>query len=436
MRALKAVPALGAAALMLYALSSASAQQRARQRAPIIRVYSTSGGDYINTSTYVEPQIQVSENAYVFAVEMDLDGQIQVLHPDFPGLSVKISAHTNLRLPNFFAGFNQGVPSAGVYSSARFQRYSPYGGYIDTRGTVLALASRAPFNLDRIESGGDWNISQLRQLIENRTPLEALNVLADYLGAKDEPVGWDFMRFAGGATNAYAYNDYNYYSPCAYYGYFYGPLGLNVFQALRLQSRSGVRPRVVGFDACGLPIISYGPGIVNRFPVTGRPPRTRGDTTVFPKGRIPREGTPRHPAEASATGGKAAPEGIFPLPRSVGQMGDVTITAPSGRRNEPRIIDSYRSQPATIPVPSGRMPIDRSIPRNEPAVGGGSMPVREYHPEPRVESPPPSRLPVYSPPPPVIHERPSTPPPAPPPRVVAPTTKSEPASNPPPSRKQ
>jgi hypothetical protein len=434
MRALKAVPALGAAALMLGTLSSASAaQQTARQRAPIIRVYSASGGDYINTSTYVEPQIQVSENAYVFAVEMDLDGQIQVLHPDFPGLSVKISKHTNLRLPNFFAGFNQGP---GVYSSARFQRYSPYGGYNDTRGTVLALASRAPFDLDRIESGGDWNISRIRQLIENRTPLEALNVLADYLGAKDEPIGWDFMRFAGGATNAYAYNDYAYYSPCAYYGYYYSPLGLNVFGAPPpLGNRVGLKPRLVGFDACGLPIISYGPAIVNRFPVT-RPPRNRGDTTVFPKGRFPHEGTPRHPAEASTTDGKAAPVGIFPLPRSVGQMGDVTITAPSARRNEPRIIDSYRSQPGTIPVPSGRMPIDRSIPRNEPAVGGGSMPVRDYHPEPRVQSPPPSRVPAYTPPP-VIHEKPSTPPPAPPPpRVVAPTTKSEPASNPPPGRKQ
>src|SRR5207244_6746090 len=100
MRALKVGLALGTAALMLCALtSSSSAQQRARLRAPIIRVYSTSGADYINTSTYVEPQIELSENAYVFAVEMDLDGQIQVLHPDFPGLSVKISAHTNLRLP-------------------------------------------------------------------------------------------------------------------------------------------------------------------------------------------------------------------------------------------------------------------------------------------------------------------------------------------------
>src|SRR5205814_9773507 len=144
MRALKAVPALGAAALMLCALSSASAQQRARQRAPIIRVYSTSGGDYINTSTYVEPQIQVSENAYVFAVEMDLDGQIQVLHPDFPGLSVKITARTQLRLPNFFVGFNRGVNERQAYRTAGFQRYSPYGGYTDTRGTVLALASRHP----------------------------------------------------------------------------------------------------------------------------------------------------------------------------------------------------------------------------------------------------------------------------------------------------
>src|SRR5437660_505491 len=334
MRALKVGLALGAAALMLCALtSSSSAQQRARLRAPIIRVYSTSGADYINTSTYVEPQIELSENAYVFAVEMDLDGQIQVLHPDFPGLSVKISAHTNLRLPNYGAGFNRAVPQGAVYSSAQFQRYSAYGGYMDTRGTVLALASRAPFNLDPIESGGDWNISAIRRLIEYRTPLEALSILANYLGAKDEPIGRDFMRFAGGATNSYAYNDYAYYSPCdPYYGYFYSPFGFNLFQALNLQRRAliGQKARVIGFDKCGVPIISYGPVVVNRFPVTGRPPRSPGDTTVFPKGRFPHQAMPRHPSEAL---GKAAPEGIFPLPRSVGEMGDVTITAPKGHRS-------------------------------------------------------------------------------------------------------
>ncbi len=443
MRALKVGSALGAAALLLCALTSASsAQERARQRPPFIRVYSSSGVDYINTSTYIEPQIQLSENAYVFAVAMDLDGQIQVLHPDFPGLSVKISAHTNLRLPNFFAGFNQAYPNGGgVYRSTQFQRYSAYGGYgyVDTRGTVLALASRAPFNLDAIESGGDWNISAIRRLIENRTPLEALSVLANYLGAKDEPIGRDFMRFAGGANNAYAYNDYGYYnygyySPCdPYYGYFYSPFGFSLFQTLNLarRARVGQKARVIGFDACGVPIISYGPVIVNRFPVTGRPPRLQGDTTVFPKGRFPHDAMPRHPSEAA---GKAAPEGIFPLPRSVGDMGDVTITAPKGHRSEPRIIDAYRTQPSTIPVPQGRMPIDRTIPRNEPSAATGSMPVREFHPEPRVESPPPSRVPAYSPPPPVIHERPSTPPP-PPPRVEVPVTKSEPPRTPPPNRK-
>jgi len=226
MRALKVVLAACAAAVVLGVLAIPGQAQQSTRRPPMIRVYSTSGADVINTSTYVEPQINLSENAYVFAVEMDLDGQIQVLHPDFPGLSVKISAHTQLRLPNFFAGFNQAVPEAGVYTSAQFQRYSPYGGYQDTRGTVLALASRAPFNLDPISSGDDWNITALRRLMENRTPLEAINVLANYLGAKGEPIGRDFMRFAGGATNRYAYADYAYYSPCDfYYGSFYGALG-------------------------------------------------------------------------------------------------------------------------------------------------------------------------------------------------------------------
>jgi hypothetical protein len=439
MRALKVGLALGAVALMLCVLTSASgAQERARQRPPFIRVYSTSGVDYINTSTYIEPQIELSENAYVFAVAMDLDGQIQVLHPDFPGLSVKISAHTNLRLPNFFAGFNQAYPNSGVYTSARFQRYSQYGGYMDTHGTVLALASRTPFDLDAIETGGDWNISAIRRLIENRTPLDALNVLANYLGAKDEPIGRDFLRFAGGATNSYAYNDYGYnpygyYSPCdPYYGYFSSPFGFSLFQTLNLphRARLGQKARVIGFDACGVPIVSYGPVVVSRFPVTGRPPRLQGDTTVFPKGRFPHDAMPRHPSEASR---KAAPEGIFPLPRSVGDMGDVTITAPKGRRSEPRIIDTYRSQPSTIPVPQGRMPIERSLPRSEPSAASGSMP-STYRPEPRVESPPPSRVPVYSPPPPVIHAPPSTPPP-PPPRVDVPVTKSEPPRTPPPSRK-
>jgi hypothetical protein len=431
MRALKLAPALGAAALLLCVLASPSAaQQRARQRAPIIRVYSTSGADVINTSTYVEPQIQLSEDAYVFAVEMDLDGQIQVLHPDFPGLSVKLSSRRQLRLPNFFAGFNQAVPDGRMYSNAQFQRYSPYGGYMDTRGTVIALASRTPFNLERIQIGGDWNISAIRRLIDNRTPQEAMYELANYLGAKDEPIGRDFMRFAGGATNRYAYADYGYFSPCDfYYGYFYAPgLGFAQLEGLNRFNRAragGQRARIVGYDLCGVPIISYGPVVTGRFPAPGTP-RSTGDTTVFPKARFRPEGMPRHPKEAAA-------EGIFPLPRraGAGQLGDVTITAPTSRRGEPReILEGYRAQPGSIAIPQGRKPIERSVPYTVPAATG-APPLREYHPEPRVESPPPARVPDRTPPPaptptPVVHERPSIPAP-PPPRAETP-------SKPPPSR--
>ena len=433
MRALKFAPALGAAALMICVLTTSSdaQQQRARQRAPIIQVSSLSGGDVINTSTYVEPQIRLSENAYVFAVEMDLDGQIQVLHPDFPGLSVKISAHTQLRLPNFFAGFNQAYPDR-VYSTVSYQRYGNYSGFSDTRGTVLALASRVPFNLERIQSGDDWNMSAIRRLIEYRNPQEALSQLANYIGAKDEPIGRDYMRFAGGGNNrAYAYANEGFFSPCDYYyGYFYSPgLGFAQRQALNRinRARGGGQARIIGYDLCGVPIVTYGQQVVTKFPVPGHP-RNGGDTTVFPKSRFhPDPAMPRHPRETPA-------QGAFPLPSraGTGQMGDVTITAPTGRRSDPRqIIEGYRPQPGAIGVPQGRMPIDRSVPVAAPSAGSGGPPLREYNPEPRVQSPPPARVPDRTPAPapaptPVVHERPSTPAP-PPPRAENP-------SKPPPSK--
>ena len=147
----------GSSALLLCLLATASpAQDKTRQRAPIVRVYSNEGTGVV--SNYVTPSIQVSEDAYVFAVMMDLDGHIQVLQPDFPGISVRLRANKQLRLPNFFAGFNAPRYGMAGYSS------SPDLGN-DARGTVIALASRAPFNLDRIESGGDWNISAIRLLI-------------------------------------------------------------------------------------------------------------------------------------------------------------------------------------------------------------------------------------------------------------------------------
>ena len=416
MRTARFAAAMGGSALLLCALASASgAQERARQRAPIIRVYSSNGSYALETTSYVTPVIEVAENAYVFAVSMDVDGQIQVLHPDFPGISVRMLAHKEIRLPNFFTGFAQ-QRGDGYYSASSYAGYSGYGnGSMDSRGTVIALASRAPFNLERIEIGGDWNMSAIRRLIEYRTPQVAAQSLANYLGAAGEPIGRDYLRFAG-FRNYNSYYAYSPYSVCdSYYGFGFGQIHqAQIFSEISYLRQRGQVARIIGFDLCGLPIIvPSGTFAGGRFPQPMRP-RVPGDTTVFPKGRFPMDGLPHHPPRSSA---RAAPEGIFPLTRSgLPQMGDVTITAPRGRRADPGLnLHGYYSQPMS--VPQGRVPIEGvTTPRLESAATG-AQPVREYRPEPRTEAPPPARVPdrprESSPPSaPVVHERPSTPPPA------------------------
>jgi hypothetical protein len=452
MRAAGFTPILGGSALLLGLIASSSAAQNGtRQRAPVIRVYSQSGADVIGTSTYVEPAIDLSENAYVFAVSIDLDGHIQVLHPSVPGISVRLLAHREFRLPNFFAGFAQ-QGRYGAYSSGGYSGYYGYDRYdTDSRGTVIALASRAPFNLELIEIDGDWNISEIRGLIQNRTPQMAAQALAAYLGAKGEPIGRDFMRFAGGRSYNYGYAFNDFYSPCGlYYGAYAPALGFRQFLAFdqinRLR-RSGQQVRILGYDVCGVPIFIAERAIVGRFP-NPRAPRVPADTTVFPKGRLPQPGTPRHPKES---GTNAAAQGFFPLPQRprLPQTGGAPATAPSAPRDVPltHVFEDYRPQRGAASSPAGRMPIERSTPPRVDPVVSASPPVREYRPEPRVESPPPARVPdrprEYSPPAPVVHERPSTPPPpvmherpsTPPPAPRVETPKSEPARVPPPHRK-
>jgi len=431
MRAAKLTTAVGFLALLATTFAAhADAQSR---RAPSIRVYSQNGVDVVSTTTYISPAIQLSENAYVFAIAIDMDGQIQVLHPDFPGISVKLLAKKPLSLPNFFAGFSQRGPN-GYYSASNPGYYED--GNMDSRGTVIALASRAPFNLERIEVNGDWDMSAIRRLVEGRFPESAEQALAAYLGAKGEPIGRDFMRFAGGQRYAgydYGYG-YNAYSACdSYYGYGFGLLRqAQVFRYINYLNAHGVKYRIAAYDLCGLPIIvpaTGGPGAIG-FPVT-RPPRQPSDTTVFPKNRAPNAG-PRLLPTPSSTAGESA----TPIPGRAGlpQMGDVTITAPARRRGEPRtIIDGYRPSPG-LAIPQSRAPIEHPVtPRSEPTAV--SAPVRQYRPEPRVESPPPSRVPDApraSPPPPTVHSAPVS---SPPPRASAPVTRTEPAPAPPPSRR-
>lgn len=436
MPAMKLGIGCGALALLLGFTISPSQAQGTRRGPPIIRIYSDNGVDYVGTTSYITPRIDLSENAYVFAVEMDMDGEIQVLHPDFPGISVRIAAHKSLRLPNFFVGFNSSRYGGASYANFDQNNYGYYG-VDDSRGTVIALASRAPFNLEKIEIGGDWDIVAIRRLIANRHPLSAANELARYLGQQGEPIGRDYLRFdGGGGRYSYPYaSAYAYYSPCSGFdGYGYGPSlafrQLQTFAILNRLRSTGRGVRLVGYDICGMPI--YTTDAVNggtQTPIGHFPrPRNPGDTTVFPKSRVPRSPVPR-----GSTVFTNADEANLPVTRRGGlpQMGDVTVkAAPTGRRAEPR--DVYEDYAGRMSAPQGRIPVERVIVPRGAATGGSAQTVPEYRREPRAESAP-ARAPdrPRESPPQVIHERPSTPPP-PPPRAEAPATKSEPARTPPP----
>jgi len=386
MRAYGLKLAIAGAACMVVGLgSTAYGQQGVRQRPPIVTVYSSSGVDVIGTPTYITPEIRVAENAYLFAVAMDLDGNLRVLHPELPGISVKVSSHTQLRLPNFFVGFNSQTSTVqnGYYANGHYVSGFPnsQGYYDDTRGTVLALASRVPFNLDLISRNGDWDFSAIRHLIENRTPQDAMMVLANYLGAEGQPIGRDFFRFTGGSNGYYADSYYNngYYNN-GYYDYGYYDYGYGY-----------------------VPVVPYiGPAT----PSNRR--RHPSDTTVFPKYRLPAEGH-------------------FPPGRSGGVQGsNVIVTAPT-RRTEPRTIDAYRNDPGGVTPPQGRMPIERPMPRSEPSAATDATPMR-YPTPPRVETAPPPRAQTYSAP--VAHSSSSAPPA--PPRVIYAPAQSAPAPSPPP----
>jgi hypothetical protein len=391
---------VGVLGIVLLAASAASAQKVTRPRAPFVHVYSRAGDV---ASNYVEPAIEVGEEAYVFVVAIDLDGRVQVLHPEFAGLSVRIREHRELQLKNFFAGYDR--REGRTYSgSASYSGYN--GGYADddTRGVVIALASRAPFNFGPIYSGNDWNLAAIRSLIDGRSATVAARNLAHYIGAKGEQIGQDFMRFAGGRDSRYAYVPDAFFSECDL-SYAYG-LGGNAVSVNRqrtldriayLQSK-GQNISVVGYDVCGRPIIAYG--------------RVGSGTPRIPTGRVP-HGFPRDTTVFPKTQGIPA-TGAFPRARSAGTIPSAPRTSASeerpaelrviygepGRRAEPQpqSAEPVYAQPRMprveqTPAPSQAPAAPRNEPRviNEPAQGSfGSSRRREEAPapQPRIIEPP------------------------------------------------
>lgn len=401
MRAARSASAVGVAALLvtLFAPPSA-AQSDSRGRAPSIRVYSQNG---VIESNYVTPAIEVSEDAYVFAVSLDLDGQIQVLHPDYPGISVRILEHKQLRLPNFFAGSSRG---RGAYDrSGRYATYSDYyaSDDYDSRGTVMALASRSPFNLARIESDGDWNVEAIRRLIEHRSPASAARALAAYLGVKGEAIGTDFMRFAPARSLYYSSSYYpstnRLYGCDIYDGYSPGLAfsRLAVLTRVAQLQRAGQNVRIVGYDFCLMPIVVYGPSEPGTILRPSTPPGNPADTLGGKNRAPPRSGPPL---------------GIFPRRAEIEtvpitrraeppQMGDVMIETPRAGRRDPRdkLIEPRNEAGVGGVVERNRVPIERNAPRAETPVIG-TQPAREYSKPIFREAPAPREKPVANPVPP------------------------------------
>ena len=190
MQAVRLASAVGMSALLLLVSASPSRGQIVCQGRPNVSVYEIP--DATNATGSVTSHVSVSEDAYVFVVETDLDGQIHVLHPDSAEVPARISARKSVTLPSFFAGFGQ--PTGGP------QQWRNLG----SRGTVIALASCAPFNLARVSSDGDWNTTIIRGLIERRSPDGAMDALSRYLGARGEPIGRARMWFASRSGYTYA----------------------------------------------------------------------------------------------------------------------------------------------------------------------------------------------------------------------------------------
>jgi hypothetical protein len=373
MRETRWASAAGVAALLITLLASTSgAQDDSRQTAPVIRVYSQSGPI---TSNYVTPAIHVAEDAYVFAVSFDVDGQIQVLHPASPGISLRILRNRELRLPNFFAGRSRNE----YYRSGRYVSSFDYaGGDNDSRGSVIALASRVPFNLERVESAGDWNISTIRGLIEHRPPASAARALAAFLGARGEPIGTDYTRFVPGEySDSYASGPA--YSCNLYYGGNGGGVAFRrqaVLNSVAQLQQGGRSVRVVGYDFCGMPIVAYG----SSQPNTRYRPRAPED----PSDADVAEGHVRPPRSGqSAASFPRDALGTFPLTRDgeAPQSGDVLIAPlPRPRRRDAREIfaDPPNESRISRSPELSRFPAERDEPQRAQTPAIGTLPAREY----------------------------------------------------------
>jgi len=391
--------AAGSAMIFSYLLAGAAGAQTASRNAPEIRLNTALGGAVV--SNYIEPSISVGEDAYVFVISVDLDRTVQVLHPYEPGISVRMVSGRQLQLPRFFAGFAEDRYAArGGVGHAAFDGFG-YGSN-DSRGTLIGLASRKPFNLSALTLGGDWDLDALRELVSNRDPYAAASALARYLGARGEPIGRDVHRFAGGRhyyNTSYASNSYydcaSYYGSLGYARAFSSGYGISYFRAAQLR-QAGYVVNFIGIDSCGQPRF-----VVHPFAVAGPPPGRPPAAGAFPQARLP-VAVPRNPTK-DAVGAGSTVFGSRPQMPDRNTEREAPMAPPTRVREPVRTVEKFQPPPSTgVIYERPRVPAEAA----------------------RAPDRPPERIaaPVY------IPERIAPPPPPPPPRIerVQPSSPKEP----------
>lgn len=358
---------IGLAGMSLAMLATLAQAQDGR--AP--RIYVSSGLGSSVASSYVEPSVSLSEDAYVFAISVDVDRNVRILHPEFPGLAVKMNATRDLHLPKFFTGYGERDREMnarrGGYVSSYYNGYD--AGYSDSRGTVIALASRRPFDFDVVTTNGDWNLETVRRLVSGRDPQSAASVLAQRLGAHGEEIGWDVYRFAGESRTYSTLYNTGAYQCSPYYGALGYSRGLSQFRTAQLR-RAGYRVTFIGIDACGEP--RYAVQSRNLVSNPGQRPPARG---AFPRPTTPTQQVPRNPARTRPR----ASEPAEPSPSG----------RPTRRYAEP-------AQVAPRNVPSRERERNPAATGRRPQAARGSFPerARVVPSEPRPRAAEPARRPA------------------------------------------
>lgn len=260
-------------------------------------------------SQYVEASFQLSADAYVLVVAVDLDRRIRVLYPETPEESGFAAGSSPHRLTRFFAGFARSGRSSGYDSRYDMTgRISPVGG----GGVLLAVASDRPLQLERLTGvGGDWDEPTLMQLVFDESLSGAAHAVGRAVVLTGQDFNTDYSTFSGRRTltaygsfassgfgncgDGYGYADVSGFGTSSYpNGY-----GGQAPRLIGLYQRNGQTfARYASGGGCG-GVSYYDVPVNSAGPVLGPPVRT-DTSTAKRRPRFP--GAPRFPIVSGDSG--------------------------------------------------------------------------------------------------------------------------------------